>query len=384
MTHEHTPFASSPGPNLPESERSIAHLMGSFEDLLGTYQTAAVSGDEIAREVAREALKEAHLGVLNELFDAHRRGHARTATSRAAGIDPDDPQPVGYVSPADLERLNDDDQAFIEPPSCVAPKSIPVFAERPLSAARLADEMQDVAMTYANGWATDFHAEAARILSNQPRPADTAARLAASVPTCPFCAGTTVATHLDETQGTKWGYASCGECSARGPEVRTKYDCSEQAPWRAQALTEWANRAAASAPAARTAAQLYAGIEAVLLTHTLSHWQDGAGAALPLVDRLCANRAKDISTGREEIRLIVDAIYNDVLTPPGKPASDALPAMKDGRALALVRLRIAEALHYPACWDTAAYPTLESAAWETISCAYLSCSTCNPRGHVQD
>jgi hypothetical protein len=40
--------------------------------------------------------------------------------------------------------------------------------------------------------------------------------------------------------------------------------------------------------------------------------------------------------------------------------------------------RIARALHYPACWDTAAYPTLESAAWEAIACAKLGCSTCGP------
>jgi Lar family restriction alleviation protein len=41
-----------------------------------------------------------------------------------------------------------------------------------------------------------------------------------------------------------------------------------------------------------------------------------------------------------------------------------------------VRDKIARALHYPACWDTAAYPTLESAAWEAIACAKLGCSTC--------
>lgn len=41
------------------------------------------------------------------------------------------------------------------------------------------------------------------------------------------------------------------------------------------------------------------------------------------------------------------------------------------------REKIARALHYPACWDTAAYPTLESAAWEAIACAKLGCSTCD-------
>jgi hypothetical protein len=40
------------------------------------------------------------------------------------------------------------------------------------------------------------------------------------------------------------------------------------------------------------------------------------------------------------------------------------------------RERIAQALHYPACWDTAAYPTLESAVWEAIAAAKLGCSAC--------
>jgi hypothetical protein len=43
-----------------------------------------------------------------------------------------------------------------------------------------------------------------------------------------------------------------------------------------------------------------------------------------------------------------------------------------------MRVKIARALHYPACWDTAAYPTLESAAWEAIACAKLGCSACEP------
>ena len=36
--------------------------------------------------------------------------------------------------------------------------------------------------------------------------------------------------------------------------------------------------------------------------------------------------------------------------------------------------RIAEALHYPECWDTACYDTLESAMYETA--CWSSCSTC--------
>ncbi len=115
MKHAHPALAPAPQAALPESERSIADLMDSFDRLLGTYKTATLAGDELARDVAREALKDAHLGVLNELFAAHRSRHARSATNRAAGVDPHGPQPVGYVSPSDLERLDCDNQAFIDP-----------------------------------------------------------------------------------------------------------------------------------------------------------------------------------------------------------------------------------------------------------------------------
>jgi len=38
--------------------------------------------------------------------------------------------------------------------------------------------------------------------------------------------------------------------------------------------------------------------------------------------------------------------------------------------------KIARAIHYPACWDTAAYPTLDDAACEAIAAAKLTCSEC--------
>ena len=37
---------------------------------------------------------------------------------------------------------------------------------------------------------------------------------------------------------------------------------------------------------------------------------------------------------------------------------------------------LATALHYPQCWDTAAYPTLESAIDEAA--AWFRCSVCTP------
>ncbi|MCA7962540.1 hypothetical protein LGM54_06180 [Burkholderia cenocepacia] len=56
----------------------------------------------------------------------------------------------------------------------------------------------------------------------------------------------------------------------------------------------------------------------------------------------------------------------------GEPSADAAAAPESA-----IREQIARALHYPACWDTAAYPTLESAAWEAIAAAKLGCSACD-------
>ena len=60
---------------------------------------------------------------------------------------------------------------------------------------------------------------------------------------CPFCGCKTVS--YDTNQGTKWGFAVCGQCSACGPEVRTGYDISENAEWHIQANIEWNNRCCA-------------------------------------------------------------------------------------------------------------------------------------------
>lgn len=43
------------------------------------------------------------------------------------------------------------------------------------------------------------------------------------------------------------------------------------------------------------------------------------------------------------------------------------------------RVKIAVALHYPDHWDSAAYPTLDHAAWEAIAAAKLTCSECGER-----
>jgi hypothetical protein len=92
-----------------------------------------------------------------------------------------------------------------------------------------------------------------------------------------------------------------------------------------------------ASPQAVPADVLYDKIEQVLLHHRLSNWcmdEDGE-ELLPLVDRLCDEAGKDISSGKHEIRLICDAIYNEVLTKEAAPqAVDApvAPALRDALA----------------------------------------------------
>lgn len=58
-----------------------------------------------------------------------------------------------------------------------------------------------------------------------------------------------------------------------------------------------------------------------------------------------------------------------------------LSALKSSRALPTNRASgVASAIHYPEHWDTAAYPTLESALNEL--CAWFKCSECAPVADV--
>lgn len=71
---------------------------------------------------------------------------------------------------------------------------------------------------------------------------------------------------------------------------------------------------AASVP--KSPGQLHEEIEQVLLHYKLDNWVDQHDSPLGLVDRLCDHDARDIGSGRHQIRLIVDTIYNEVLTKP--------------------------------------------------------------------
>ena len=59
---------------------------------------------------------------------------------------------------------------------------------------------------------------------------------------CPFCGGTPNPDNpytFQCSQGDKWGSVVC--CCA-GPEVRTGYDTSDDAPWHEDAIKEWNKR----------------------------------------------------------------------------------------------------------------------------------------------
>lgn len=74
-------------------------------------------------------------------------------------------------------------------------------------------------------------------------------------------------------------------------------------------------------PIAWTADQLYDAIEETLLHHRMSNLEGDDGEAFPLVDHLTTPGDRGIDSGKLEIRLICDAIYNEVLTKAIHPAA---------------------------------------------------------------
>ena len=57
--------------------------------------------------------------------------------------------------------------------------------------------------------------------------------------TCPICGADSLST--DFTDGFKWGRAYCNSCDCAGPEVRTGYEESLDAPWRTEARKQFAD-----------------------------------------------------------------------------------------------------------------------------------------------
>ena len=56
---------------------------------------------------------------------------------------------------------------------------------------------------------------------------------------CPFCKNSAIMFAVDVSQGMKYGACVCADCFARGPEVRTSCDTSENTEWHTLAEKEW-------------------------------------------------------------------------------------------------------------------------------------------------
>ena len=56
---------------------------------------------------------------------------------------------------------------------------------------------------------------------------------------CPICGADSLCTEF--TDGMKWGRSYCNSCDCCGPEVRTGYDESIDAPWRTEARKQFAD-----------------------------------------------------------------------------------------------------------------------------------------------
>ena len=96
--------------------------------------------------------------------------------------------------------------------------------------------------------------------------------------------------------------------------IATTYrDPAVEAEWQALAASP-AAPAQSAEPMAWTADSLYDAIEEILLHHRMSNLEGDDGEAYPLVDQLTTPGANSIESGKFEIRLICDAIYNEVLT----------------------------------------------------------------------
>lgn len=89
-------------------------------------------------------------------------------------------------------------------------------------------------------------------------------------------------------------------------------------------LVRLAARSADTSGARRSADALYDAIMVVLEHHRLSYSVTADDETLPLIDALCSGQPLDV--GRDEIVLICDAIYNEVLMPEPPPAAPGGPA----------------------------------------------------------
>jgi Lar family restriction alleviation protein len=58
---------------------------------------------------------------------------------------------------------------------------------------------------------------------------------------CPFCGSSAeYIKPVTDTPAGKWGYMECGNCGARGPDVRTGYRPPDH--WEDEAIVQWNQR----------------------------------------------------------------------------------------------------------------------------------------------
>ena len=92
----------------------------------------------------------------------------------------------------------------------------------------------------------------------------------------------------------------------------------------------------------------------------------------PLVEVMAVAEAVAVALVKMPRSRIASLPADELLAFAGHIAATRQPASEGRQAEGAV---LAKALHYPDCWDTAAYPTLESAIHEA---AAWKCSVCNP------
>lgn len=154
---------SMPGGRKPFGGRDEDDLIREFDSLVDNYQEAARCKGIHDRAAARSALRHTYRDALDEAFAMIRLRAIRAALNCANQIDPDGPQPIGYVSADELDNIqNDDVQAYIDPTP--VPNGMPVWIHAPLTTAALCKHLTEILGKAAAGADIDIDAEARAIL----------------------------------------------------------------------------------------------------------------------------------------------------------------------------------------------------------------------------
>jgi hypothetical protein len=109
------------------------------------------------------------------------------------------------------------------------------------------------------------------------------------------------------------------------------------------------------------------------LHHAIDHWQN---RALKAEAKLAQPEQEPVAIP-DEVRKVAQAMKKDGYRGPLAWAEKLIDFVADYTPPAAAEsAEWAKFLHYPDCWDTAAYPTLSHAVHETLAC--FDCGTCTP------